>query len=77
MFEYCRDLCPCIDLCCILQSLLKTLDIEEVPVAVLLNKTDLTEAVGEEFLAGKLGVHVTRTGKVRPVLQSYCALLSS
>lgn len=37
----------------------------DVPVAVLLNKTDIPSTVGEEYMADLLGIARARTGKVR------------
>lgn len=37
----------------------------DVPVAILLNKTDIPTAVGEEFMADQLAILQIRTGKVR------------
>lgn len=38
--------------------------LSDIPIAILFNKTDKKEAVGEEYLVDKLKLGVHRTGKV-------------
>lgn len=42
----------------------------DVPIAVLFNKTDRKEAVGEEYLSDTLSLGVHRTGKVGNTYQA-------
>ena len=48
----------------VFQSTLSCDILPDVPVAVLFNKTDRKEAVGEEFLVETLGISTCKTGKV-------------